>query len=126
MLTEEHNSSLMYHKLFPNSKLRKELESRGYTFKMGDGLKLQRKFFSSQHRAGSAPKRQRMIQSLIILKDGRMFRQIPKAAWVQLVDPSDKDSLTFGEVFMKKLLKLEIQKTEARIQKVVDARAKAK
>lgn len=122
ILYEEHNTSLMFHKLFPNPKLRQELEARGYEFKMGEGLKLQRAFFGSQHRGKSAPKRQRMIQSLVILKDGMFFRKIPKASWVMLIDPSDKDSLTFGEAFMRKLLKSEIQKTEARMQRYLDTK----
>lgn len=115
MLTEEANTSLMYHKLFPNRKLLRSLEARGYQFIMGDGLKLQRQYFSSQHRTNGGPKRQRMIQSLVILKDGQMFRKIPKSNWVRLVDPSDKNSLTFGEVFMRKILQQELQKQQDKI-----------
>jgi hypothetical protein len=119
-LTEEPNSSLMFHKLFPNRRLLRDLESRGYEFVMGDGLKLQRQYFSSQHRANSGPKRQRMIQTLIIFKKGKFFRKIPKSSWVQLVDPSDGESKTFGEVFMKKLLQKELDAYTAREKGIID------
>lgn len=122
-LTEEHNTSLMYHKLFPNTRLLRDLEAKGYKFEMGGGLKLQRRFFSSTHRNSSGgPRRQRMIQSLIILKNGKFFREIPKAAWVQLVDPSDKDSKTYGEVFMRKLLDHEIEQYKQREQALLASR----
>lgn len=121
-LSEEHNTSLMYHKLFPNTRLLRDLEAKGYKFEMGSGLKLQRKYFASQHRNSSGPRRQRMIQSLVIFKDGKFFRKIPKASWVQLVDPSDKDSKTFGEVFMRRLLDDENRRYKEREQKLLSKR----
>jgi hypothetical protein len=104
ILTEEHNTSLMYHKLFPNLRLLRDLEAFGYKFEMGSGLKLHKQFFASKHRNKSAPTRQRTIQSLVIFKNGEMYRQIPKANWVMLVNPSDYNSKTWGEKFMEKLL----------------------
>jgi len=121
-LTEEPNSSLMYHKLFPNRRLLRDLESKGYSFDMGAGLKLQRQYFGSQHRNTSGPKQQRMIQSLVIMKDGKFFRKIPKASWVQLVDPSDQNSKTFGEVFMTKLLQQENDLYKAREKAINDSK----
>lgn len=121
MLTEEPNTSLMYHKLFPNKKLLRDLESRGYKFDMGSGLKLHRKYFASKHRNSSGgPKQQRTIQSLVIFKDNKFFRKIAKATWVNLVDPSDKHSITFGEVFMGKLLDNEVKKHKQRQQYIAN------
>lgn len=117
VLTEEPNTSLMYHKLFPNKKLLRQLENFGYKFSMGQGLKIYKKHYASTHR-GSGPSKRRTLQSLVIHKDGQMFRKIPKPKWVQLVDPSDKDSETWGTVFMKKMLKAEEEKQEARKKKL--------
>lgn len=116
LLVEEHNTSLMYHKLFPNYSLLRELEAFGYSFEMGAGLKLQKKFFASQHRNVSGPRRQRSIQSLLILKNGLFFRQIPKPQWVMLVDPTDNNSKTWGEMFMRKLLDTEKTKYQNKLQ----------
>lgn len=103
ILTEEPNTSLMYHKLFPDKKLLRDLESKGYSFQMGSGLKIYKKYYASTHR-GSGPSQRRTLQSIVILKDGKFFRKIPKAKWVQLQDPSDKDSVTWGTIFMRKML----------------------
>lgn len=121
-LDEEHNTSLMYHKLFPNKRLLRDLEAKGYKFEMGDGLKLHRKYYASQHRTSSGPRKQRMIQTLLIFKNGKFFRKVTKAAWVQLVDPSDKDSTTFGEVFMRKLLDEENRRFKEREAQILAKR----
>lgn len=119
ILSEEHNTSLMYHKLFPNHRLLRDLQAKGYSFEMGSGLKLQRQYYASQHRNSSGPKRQRMLQTIVVFKDGKFFRKIPKASWVQLVDPSDQKSVTFGELFMKKLLDTEMQQYNQAEQKLL-------
>lgn len=115
-ITEEHNTSLMYHKLFPNNELLRELEKYGYKFEMGNGIKLHKQFFASKHRNKSGPSRQRTIQTLIIFKNGQMYRQIPKSQWVLLVDPSNAKSKTWGEVFMQKLLAHEKQIFDSKIK----------
>lgn len=121
LLMEEPNTSLMYHKLFPNKRLMKQLEALGYTFQMGSGLKIYKKYYSSTHR-GSGPSQRRTLQSVVLMKDGSFFRKIPKAKWVQLADPSDKDSLTWGELFMKKILADHQKKTEDKRQKLLAKR----
>lgn len=113
VLTEEPNTSLMYHKLFPNRRLLRDLEGVGYKFQMGNGLKIYKKFYASTHR-GSGPTKRRTLQSIVILKDGQFFRKIPKSKWVQLADPSDMHSETWGVMFMKKLLKGEQEKLSAK------------
>lgn len=102
-LQEEPNSSLMYHRMFPNKRLNAELESYGYTFRDGSGMKLMRKTMGSTNR-NSRPHERRTMQSVIIFKDGRIFRKIAKQKWNQLVDPSDKDSETWGVAFQRKIV----------------------
>jgi len=121
ILTEEPNTSLMYHKLFPDKRLLRDLESRGYTFQMGNGLKIYKQYYSSVHR-GSGPSKRRTLQSIVILKDGRLFRKIPKAKWVQLADPSDQHSDTWGTLFMRKMKKHEQDRIQTRKQKLQDHR----
>jgi hypothetical protein len=121
LLIEEPNTSLMYHKLFRNKQLLRDLEGLGYTFQMGSGLKIYKKYYSSTHR-GSGPSQRRTLQSIVIMKDGVFFRKIPKAKWVQLADPSDKDSLSWGELFMKKILQDHQKNHELRKQKLMKKR----
>lgn len=120
-ITEEPNTSLMYYKLFKNKTLLRKLESFGYKFKMGSGLKLQKKAYSTTNRTKS-PSKHRTMQSIVILKDGRLYRKIPKAAWIQLQDPSDADSKTWGEIFMQKL----VDNEERLLKSKLDALSKRK
>jgi len=117
MLVEEPNSSLMYHKLFPDVTTLRDLENIGYTFKMGAGLAISKQHYATSHR-GSKSASRRSLQTIIIMKDGNMFRKMPKAKWVQLVDPSDKDSITYGVRFMKQLLKDHTDKLQSRWDKL--------
>jgi hypothetical protein len=103
ILSEEPNTSLMYHKLFPSKYLLRKLKEKGYTFKMGEGLKIYKKHYGSTNR-GSGPSKRRTLQSIVILKDGKFFRKIPKSKWVQMKDPSDRESSIWGVIFMRKLL----------------------
>lgn len=105
-LSEEPNSSLMYHRMFPNKRLNAELESYGYKFRDGGGMKLMRKHMGTTNR-NSGPHERRTMQSIVIFKDGRIFRKIAKQKWNQLVDPSDKDSETWGVKFQRKMVATE-------------------
>lgn len=123
LLTEEPNTSLMYHKLFPNRRLLRDLEGVGYKFQMGSGLKIYKKFYASTHR-GSGPSKRRTLQSIVILKDGQFFRKIPKSKWVQLADPSDMHSESWGAMFMKKLLGDEQRKIREKHKKLSQLKTK--
>lgn len=111
ILEEEPNSSLMYHRMFPDKRLNAELEAYGYKFRDGSGLKLMRKTMGSTNR-NSRPHERRTMQSIIIFKDGRIFRKIAKQKWNQLVDPSDKDSETWGVTFQRKMVAAERKQRE--------------
>ncbi|MFY0655374.1 MAG: hypothetical protein JXR12_01220 [Neptunomonas phycophila] len=106
ILEEEPNSSLMYHRMFPDKKLNAELESYGYKFRDGSGLKLMRKTMGSTNR-NSRPHERRTMQSIIIFKDGSIFRKIAKQKWNQLVDPSDSQSVSWGVAFQRKMVAAE-------------------
>lgn len=121
LLMEEPNTSLMYHKLFPDKRLLRDLETHGYSFQMGSGLKIYKKYYASTHR-GSGPSQRRTLQSIVILKDGKFFRKIPKSKWVQLIDPSDKDSVSWGTAFMKKMLANEVGLKQQRKQALLKKR----
>lgn len=113
ILEEEPNSSLMYHRMFPDKRLNAELEAYGYKFRDGSGLKLMRKTMGSTNR-NSRPHERRTMQSIIIFKDGRIFRKIAKQKWNQLVDPSDKDSVSWGVAFQRKMVAAERKGREAK------------
>ncbi len=102
-ITEEPNSSLMYHRLFPNKRVNAELEAYGYKFRDGSGMKLSRKHFGQTNR-NSGPSERRTMQSIIIFKDGRVFRKIAKQKWNQLVDTSDAESESWGVAFQRKII----------------------
>ncbi len=121
ILTEEPNTSLMYHKLFPNKRLLRDLESRGYKFQMGNGLKIYKQHYASVHR-GSGPSKRRTLQSVVILKDGKIFRKIPKSKWVQLADVSDQNSVSWGTLFMKKMMARENENIKKRKAKLAQHR----
>lgn len=122
LLIEEPNTSLMYHKLFPDMNLLRSLENIGYTFRMGLGLKISKQHYATTHR-GSKSKDRRKLQSIVILKDGTFYRKIPKAKWVKLVDLTDADSVSFGTRFMKKLLSTHENQLQSKWKKLKDSRA---
>lgn len=103
LLAEEANTSLMYHKLFPNKTKIRQLEDLGFEFKMGSGTKILKKHLSRASRAGGAHKH-RTMQTITILYRKRFFRSFTKAEWVMLVDPTDQNSQTQGDVFLDKMI----------------------
>lgn len=115
LLNEEANTSLMYYKLFPNQKIIQELGDYGFEFKMGSGLKLMKRHLSRANRASGVHKH-RTMQSIVITLNGRLYREIPKAKWVALVDPSDQNSRRYGDIFLDKLL------THSRAQSQIKAK----
>lgn len=103
LLVEEANTSLMYHKLFPNKTKIRTLEDLGFEFKMGSGTKILKRHLSRSSRSRGAHKH-RTLQTITILYRKRFFRSFTKAEWVMLVDPTDQHSQTKGDVFLDKLI----------------------
>lgn len=103
--------SVSFEKLFPNKKLLIALQQRDYEFTMGEGIKIHRQYFASKHRAKGGPKKQRTMSSIVVLKNKHFFRKIPRTAWLMPVDTNKKGSKIWGEVFMERLLKDELQRS---------------
>jgi hypothetical protein len=109
ILTEERNSLLMKHNLFPDQRLLRQLERYGFKFK-SSRKQFGKRMYGIFHRGSQASGR--TVQTLIIFKEDVFFREIPKKTWVALVDPEDATSETYGVVYMRKLLQKEKQRRE--------------
>lgn len=93
----------MYYKLFPNRTKIRTLEDLGFQFKMGSGQKILKQHLSRSSRARGVHSH-RTLQNIVILYNGRFFRKFTKAQWMMLLDPSDKDSQTYGDKFLDELI----------------------